>query len=39
MWYFDMAAAIVNPPNRSMITGVHMAAKTALVAALESRRW
>jgi hypothetical protein len=26
--YFDKAAAMVNPPRRSMITGVHMAAKT-----------
>lgn len=26
--YFDKAAAIVKPPSSSMITGVHMAAKT-----------
>lgn len=25
--YFDNAAAIVKPPRRSMMTGVHMAAK------------
>ena len=28
MLYFDSAAAIVNPPKRSMMTGVHIAAKT-----------
>jgi hypothetical protein len=28
MLYFDSAAAIVKPPRRSMMTGVHMAAKT-----------
>jgi hypothetical protein len=28
MWYFDKAAAIVNPPSSSMMTGVHMAANT-----------
>ena len=28
MWYFDKAAAIVKPPSKSMMTGVHMAAKT-----------
>lgn len=26
--YFDKAAAIVKPPSSSMMTGVHMAAKT-----------
>ena len=26
--YLDKAAAIVKPPRRSMMTGVHMAAKT-----------
>lgn len=26
--YFDNAAAIVKPPSRSMITGVHIAEKT-----------
>lgn len=26
--YLDNAAAMVKPPSRSMITGVHMAAKT-----------
>ena len=26
--YFDSAAAIVKPPNSSMMTGVHMAEKT-----------
>ena len=39
MWYFDKAAAIVKPPNSSMITGVHMAAKTYFVASLGSNRW
>ena len=28
MLYLDSAAAIVKPPRSSMITGVHMAAKT-----------
>jgi hypothetical protein len=28
MLYFDRAAAIVKPPNSSMMTGVHMAEKT-----------
>jgi hypothetical protein len=28
MLYFDSAAAMVKPPRRSMMTGVHMAAKT-----------
>lgn len=28
MLYFDSAAAIVKPPNSSMMTGVHMAEKT-----------
>ena len=27
MLYFDRAAAIVKPPSKSMMTGVHMAAK------------
>jgi hypothetical protein len=27
MLYFDSAAAIVKPPSRSIITGVHMAEK------------
>jgi hypothetical protein len=28
MLYFDSAAAMVKPPNNSMMTGVHMAEKT-----------
>jgi hypothetical protein len=28
MLYFESAAAIVKPPSRSIMTGVHMAAKT-----------
>ena len=36
--YLDNAAAIVKPPSSSIITGVHIDAKTALVAASESRR-
>lgn len=38
MSYFERAAAIVNPPRSNMITGVHMAAKIYLVAALASSR-
>jgi len=38
MLYFDRAAAIVKPPRRSMMTGVHIAANTYLVAASESSR-
>tara|TARA_R110002060_G_scaffold77169_2_gene88313 strand:- start:825 stop:1082 length:258 start_codon:yes stop_codon:yes gene_type:complete len=38
MSYFDRAAATVKPPSRSIMTGVHMAAKIYLVAALASRR-
>ena len=38
MSYFDSAAAIVKPPRRSIITGVHMAAKMYFVAALASSR-
>ena len=34
----DNAAAMVKPPSRSMITGVHMAEKTYDAAALLSRR-
>ena len=38
--YLDRAAAMVNPPSKSMMTGVHIAAKTASVACLGfSRRW
>ena len=36
--YFDNAAAIVKPPSRSMMTGVHMAANTNVAASLESSR-
>jgi hypothetical protein len=28
MLYFDKAAAIVKPPSKSMMTGVHIEAKT-----------
>lgn len=38
MLYFESAAAIVKPPSRSMMTGVHMAPKTYDAAALDSRR-
>ena len=34
MWYFDSAAAMVNPPRSSMMTGVHMAEKIYSAAAL-----
>ena len=39
MWNFERAAAIVKPPSNSMITGVHIAAKTYFVADLGSSRW
>lgn len=39
MLYFDSAAAMVKPPSRSMMTGVHMAEKMYEVACLEERRW
>ena len=38
MWNFESAAAMVNPPNSNMMTGVHMAAKIYLVALLGSNR-
>ena len=38
MLYFDKAAAMVNPPRRSMMTGVHIAANIYFVAAPESSR-
>ena len=38
MLYLDKAAAMVKPPKRSMMTGVHMAAKTYPAAGLVSRR-
>ena len=38
MLYFDKAAAIVKPPSKSMMTGVHIEAKTYVAAALESKR-
>jgi hypothetical protein len=38
MPYLLSAAAIANPPRRSMITGVHMAEKMYLVAAFVSNR-
>lgn len=34
--YFDSAAAMVKPPSNSMMTGVHMAAKTYDAACLDS---
>ena len=36
--YFERAAAMVKPPSRSMMTGVHMAAKTYCAAGFESKR-
>lgn len=39
MLYFDSAAAIVKPPSSSMMTGVHIAAKTYDAAARDSSRW
>ena len=40
MSYFDRAAATVKPPRRSIMTGVHIAAKMYLVAAFAfSRMW
>lgn len=38
MLYFDRAAAMVKPPSRSMITGVHIAPKMYPAAGLLSRR-
>jgi hypothetical protein len=38
IWYFESAAAIVKPPRRSMITGVHIAEKTYLVASFAFSR-
>lgn len=38
IWYFDSAAAMVKPPSRSMMTGVHMAAKTYPVASFGASR-
>ena len=37
--YLESAAAIVKPPNNSMMTGVHMAANTYFVALLGSSLW
>ena len=37
--YFESAAEMVKPPSKSMMTGVHIAAKMYDVAAFESRRW
>jgi len=40
MLYLDRAAAMVNPPRSSMMTGVHIAEKTYEAAAFDSsRRW
>lgn len=36
--HFERAAASVNPPSRSMMTGLHIAAKMAFVASLAPRR-
>lgn len=38
MSYLDSAAAMVNPPSKSIMTGVHMDASTSLVAACGSSR-
>jgi hypothetical protein len=38
MSYFDSAAAMVKPPSRSMIVGVHMAANIYLAASPVARR-
>ena len=38
MWNFESAAAIVKPPSKSIMTGVHIAAKMYLVAVLGSSR-
>ena len=38
MPYFDRAAAMAKPPRRSIITGVHIAAKMYFVAAEAGRR-
>lgn len=38
MWYFESAAAMVKPPRRSMMTGVHMDAKIYIVAFFASSR-
>ncbi len=38
MWNLERAAAMVKPPNSSMMTGVHIAAKTYLVASFGSSR-
>lgn len=37
--YLESAAAMVKPPNSSMMTGVHMAANIYTVALLESSLW
>jgi len=38
MLYLDKAAAMVNPPSNSIMTGVHMAAKTYPAACFEPSR-
>ena len=38
IWNFERAAAIVKPPKRSIITGVHIEAKTYLAASGGLRR-
>lgn len=38
MSYFDKAAAMVKPPSRSIMTGVHIDANTALAASSGPRR-
>ena len=38
MLCFESAAAMVKPPSRSIMTGVHMALKTYAAAALLARR-
>lgn len=39
MWYFESAAAMVKPPSKSMMTGVHIEAKTNCVESFVSNRW
>lgn len=39
MWYFERAAAMVKPPRRSMMTGVHIDAKIYRVALFAPSRW
>ena len=38
MWYLERAAAMVNPPSKSIITGVHIAANMYFAASVASNR-